>query len=58
MNKRKGDFHRWIIDEWTKVNCPSVVCLGLGGASNYMRLWEHKYGKMYIVYDTTYERRS
>ena len=58
MNKYKGELHRWIVDEWTKINCPSVILLGLGGTGSHMRLWEHKYGKMFIVYDTTYERKS
>lgn len=49
MNKYKGDFHRWIVDEWTKVKCPSVILLGIG---TYMRLWEHECGKQFIVFDT------
>jgi hypothetical protein len=54
MNKHKGEFHRWIIDEWTKIDCPWVRRFDKRA---YLRLWEHKCGKMYIVYDTTYERR-
>ena len=54
MNKHKGDFHRWIIDEWTKIDCPWVRRFDKRA---YLRLWTHKCGKMFIVYDTTYERR-
>lgn len=54
MNKRKGDFHRWIIDEWNKIDCPWVRRFD---ERAYLRLWEHKCGKRYIIYDTTYERR-
>jgi hypothetical protein len=54
MNKRKGDFHRWIIDEWTKIDCPWVRRFD---ERAYLRLWEHKCGKMFIIYDITYERR-
>ena len=54
MNKPKGEFHRWIIDEWTKIDCPWVRRFDKRA---YLRLWEHKCGKLFIIYDTTYERR-
>jgi hypothetical protein len=57
MNKPKGEFHRWIIDEWTKINCPWVRRFDGVDKRAYLRLWEHKCGKMYIIYDITYERR-
>ena len=51
MNKCKGEFHRWIIDEWTKIKCPYVILFFKLGGSNYMRLWENKCGKQFIVFD-------
>jgi hypothetical protein len=54
MNKRKGELHRWIIDEWNKIDCPWVRRFD---ERAYLRLWTHKCGKRYIIYDTTYERR-
>ena len=57
MNKRGGEFHRWIAGKWVKIDCPKVILLlKLEGTSTYMRLWEHKYDKTFIVNDT--ERSS
>ena len=58
MNKRKGDFHRWVTNEWTRIDCPWVIRFDGGDGESYLRLWEHKCGKTFIVYDTAYERRS
>lgn len=60
MNERKGEFHRWIIDEWTKIDCPWVKRFKFylntnSNTHSCIRLWEHKCGKMFIIYDT---RRS
>jgi hypothetical protein len=57
MNKHKGELHRWIVDEWTKIDCPWVKRFDGVDKGAYLRLWEHKCGKRYIIYDTTYERR-
>jgi hypothetical protein len=51
MNKRKGELHRWIIDEVTKIGFPWVRHLGGTNKIAYMRLWEHKCGKQLIIYD-------
>ena len=56
MNKRKDEFHRWIIDEAIKIGFPLVMRLGGTGEIVYIRLWEHKCGKLLIMYDT--ERTS
>lgn len=37
---------------WTKIKCPYVILFfKLGGGSSYMRLWEDKCGKQFIVFD-------
>lgn len=54
MNKHvfyRSNFHRWIVDEWNKVNRPSVMFIRIGG-TGHIRLWEHKCGKVFIVYGT------
>jgi len=53
MNKRRGEFHRWIANEWVKIDCPKVILLlKLEETSTYMRLWEHKCDKTLVVHDT------
>jgi hypothetical protein len=52
MNKCKGELHRWIIDEATKIGFPWVKRLGGTNKIAYMRLWEHECGKLFIIYDT------
>lgn len=39
MNERKGDFHRWIVDEWVKVGTPKVLYRKQGSFDSYIRLW-------------------
>jgi hypothetical protein len=58
MNKRKGDFHRWIVDEWVKAGTPKVhfpLRVVNGYFMDYYwraRLWSHECGKHYVVNDT------
>lgn len=52
MNKYKGEFHRWIIEEWKQKDEPvvweSLSQAVLGKAGNRMRLWEYEHGKHYV----------
>jgi hypothetical protein len=52
MNKYKGEFHRWIIEEWKQKGKPLVCDEEIRTDDiTYMRLWEHKCGQLLIVYD-------
>lgn len=53
MNKHifyRSELHKWIVDEWNKINRPSVIFVGIGG-TGHMRLWKHECGKQFIVFD-------
>lgn len=47
MNKRKGEFHKWIINEWKQKDRPEVW---VSGENNKCRLWEHECGRFYVKY--------
>jgi hypothetical protein len=52
MNKRGGEFHRWIANEWIKIDCPKVILLlKLEETSTYMKLWEYKCDKTLVMSD-------
>lgn len=55
LNKHRSDFHRWITDKWSEISYPWVT--HFDGKGSYLRLWEHKCGKTYIIYGTTYGRK-
>lgn len=53
MNKYKGEFHRWIMEEWYRKNGPEVLNditrrkIGQKRGS-MMRLWTHECGQFYF----------
>jgi len=45
----RNEFHKWIIDEWTRKGTPEVRWMYQKIGHFQIRLWRHERGKYYFI---------